>query len=106
MINAISVPTNPTAGSVVTVSLRSLLTNWVVLYLCRYADAVVDCTTAISLDPLYIKAYLRRASAKAAQHALDEALGDYERVLTLEPNNKQAKNEKSKIQKVMYRMIN
>lgn len=59
----------------------------------RYAAAELDCTQALSLDPTYIKAYARRASARSALKKYEAARDDYRVVLKLEPNNKQAKKE-------------
>lgn len=60
----------------------------------------MDCTTAITLDPLYVKAYLRRAAARAGLQRVAAALEDYQRVLQLEPTNKQAKAEVDRLKKV------
>ena len=66
----------------------------------RYGAAEVDCTTAITLDPLYVKAYLRRAAARVGLQHLAPALEDYRRVLQLEPTNKQARTEIDRLEKV------
>jgi hypothetical protein len=58
----------------------------------------MDCDAAIRLDPTYVKAYLRRASARAARKNELGAIDDYETVLTLEPSNKQAADELKKLQ--------
>lgn len=60
----------------------------------------MDCTTAITLDPLYVKAYLRRAAARVGLQHLAPALEDYRRVLQLEPTNKQARTEIDRLEKV------
>lgn len=69
----------------------------------KYAAAEVDCSTAITLDPLYVKAYLRRAAARVGLQHLEPALEDYERVLQLEPNNKHAQTEVDRLQKEIQR---
>ena len=50
-----------------------------------------------SLDPSYVKAYHRRASARTALKRVSEALEDFEKVLQLEPKNKTAKMEFDKL---------
>ncbi|KAL8612487.1 hypothetical protein ACOMHN_053741 [Nucella lapillus] len=69
----------------------------------KYAAAEVDCSTAITLDPLYVKAYLRRAAARVGLQHLEQALEDYQRVLQLEPNNKHARAEVDRLQKEIQR---
>ena len=64
-------------------------------------DAEVDCTLAISLDPTYVKAYQRRATARSSMKRFEEAIGDYRKVLGLEPSNKQAQIEIGKLEKAM-----
>ena len=48
---------------------------------------------------MYVKAYLRRATARAGAGKMEEAVADFNRVLDLEPTNKQAKTEIERIQK-------
>ncbi|XP_005108663.1 RNA polymerase II-associated protein 3 [Aplysia californica] len=69
----------------------------------KFAAAELDCTTSISLDPMYVKAYLRRATARSSLGKLDEAVADFNRVLDLEPSNKQAKTEIERLQKELKR---
>ncbi|CAG5136265.1 unnamed protein product [Candidula unifasciata] len=69
----------------------------------KFAAAELDCTVSISLDPLYVKAYLRRASARASLGKFDQAMSDYSHVLGLEPSNKQAKSEVERLQKEIKR---
>lgn len=66
----------------------------------RYAAAEVDCMTALTLDPLYVKAYLRLGSAQFFMKKLQKAKETFDKVLQLEPQNKQAKLEIEKIEKV------
>jgi hypothetical protein len=64
----------------------------------KYGVAEVDCTLSIELDPKYTKAYLRRAQARFKLSRPREAKLDYEEVLKLEPNNKEAQSECIKIE--------
>lgn len=54
--------------------------------------AEADCTSAIRLDNSYVKAYHRRATARMNLKQYREAKKDLERVLKLEPSNKEAKS--------------
>lgn len=67
----------------------------------KYAAAEMDCMTALTLDPLYVKAYLRLGSAQFFMKKLQKAKETFEKVLQLEPQNKQAKLEIEKIEKEM-----
>ncbi|XP_028322687.1 tetratricopeptide repeat protein 1 [Gouania willdenowi] len=49
-------------------------------------EAITDCTQAIELDPEYVRALLRRAGLYEQTEKLDEALEDYNKVLTLVPD--------------------
>ncbi|NXX83111.1 RPAP3 protein, partial [Urocolius indicus] len=63
----------------------------------RYEEAENDCTQALLLDASYSKAFARRGAARVALGKLKEAMQDFEAVLKLEPGNKQAINELTKI---------
>ncbi|XP_068132699.1 RNA polymerase II-associated protein 3 [Hyperolius riggenbachi] len=63
----------------------------------KYKEAEEDCTCAINLDTTYGKAYARRGTARIMLGKLREAKEDFEMVLKLEPGNKQAISELSKI---------
>ncbi|NWR26834.1 RPAP3 protein, partial [Tachuris rubrigastra] len=63
----------------------------------KYEEAENDCTQALLLDVSYSKAFARRGAARVALGKLKEAMQDFEAVLKLEPGNKQAINELSKI---------
>ncbi|BDA43286.1 probable RNA polymerase II-associated protein 3 at N-terminal half [Coccomyxa sp. Obi] len=52
------------------------------------ADAEQDCTRALALDPNYLKAWQRRAAARAASGRLLDAIDDLESALRLEPTSK------------------
>ncbi|KFQ40332.1 RNA polymerase II-associated protein 3 [Mesitornis unicolor] len=63
----------------------------------KYEEAEEDCTQALVLDASYSKAFARRGAARVALGKLKEAIQDFEAVLKLEPGNKQAINELTKI---------
>ncbi|NXC54041.1 RPAP3 protein, partial [Aleadryas rufinucha] len=63
----------------------------------KYKEAEDDCTQALFLDASYSKAFARRGAARVALGKLKEAIQDFEAVLKLEPGNKQAINELTKI---------
>ncbi|KAK3104066.1 hypothetical protein FSP39_024146 [Pinctada imbricata] len=65
----------------------------------KYAAAEVDCITALTLDPLYVKAYLRLGAARFGLRKFLEAKDAYEKALQLEPQNKTAQQEIGKIEK-------
>ena len=77
------------------------LFNYLLPPLLRYAAAEMDCMTALTFDPLYVKAYLRLGSAQFFMKKLQKAKETFEKVLQLEPQNKQAKLEIEKIEKVL-----
>ena len=56
------------------------LENW------ELADA--DADSALDLDGAMVKAYLRRGTARRAQHRYADATRDFERVLQIDPSNK------------------
>jgi len=49
--------------------------------------AVKNCTKAVELNPQYLKALLRRAEIYEETEKLDEALKDYQTVLTIDPRH-------------------
>lgn len=50
----------------------------------RAPEAVEDCSAAIKLDPLYVKALVRRAQAYEKMDKLPEALADYKKVCEID----------------------
>lgn len=62
-------------------------------------SAEADCSSAIQLDETYVKAYHRRATARMELKQYKEAKKDIEKILTLEPSNKEAKAFLSQINK-------
>ncbi|XP_066905091.1 RNA polymerase II-associated protein 3 [Halyomorpha halys] len=55
--------------------------------------AILDCCMALNKNPRYVKVYMRRAAAKKSVGDLWGARYDVKQVLTLEPNNSQAKTD-------------
>lgn len=53
----------------------------------RKESALKDCTKAIELNPVYVKALLRRAKLYEELDQLDKALADYKELHNLEPKN-------------------
>ncbi|XP_039249953.2 RNA polymerase II-associated protein 3-like [Styela clava] len=70
------------------------------LKLKKYAETEADCTLALSLDPTYTKAYLRRGTARVALAKLSSARKDFMDALKLEPGNGQASNEIKKLDEI------
>ena len=51
-----------------------------------------DCTKAVELNPVYVKALLRRAKILEELDQLDKALEDYKQLNQLDPNNAEVKS--------------
>ncbi|MEE6480740.1 hypothetical protein FKM82_012659 [Ascaphus truei] len=67
----------------------------------KYEEAEDDCSQAISLDTSYAKAFARRGTARVMLGKHKEAKQDFEMVLKLEPGNKQAVTELTKMTQVL-----
>ncbi|GAV06747.1 hypothetical protein RvY_16684 [Ramazzottius varieornatus] len=65
-----------------------------------YGAALEDATTAIKLDPKYIKGYYRRAASLMALGKLKQALKDFETVTKRVPSDKDAKLKLNECQKL------
>lgn len=70
------------------------------LHLNRSEDCVEDCTIAIMLNPKYVKAYLRRASAHEAMEQTEDALKDAKVALEIDPRNAAARRDAARLQKL------
>ncbi|KAF8012534.1 hypothetical protein BT93_I0637 [Corymbia citriodora subsp. variegata] len=75
-------------------------------YYCNHAAAYFstseeDCTEAILLDKKYVKAYLRRGTARESLIRYKEALQDFKRALVLEPQNKDASLAENRVRKLL-----
>ena len=66
-----------------------------------FKAAEEDCTLALALDPRNVKALLRRGTARSFEQVYDEALSDYQAVLRLEPNNRDARAEVARMRKLL-----
>lgn len=53
----------------------------------RFKEAETDCTTALQLDPEYVKAYHRRGLALKELNQLNEAHENFKKALDLDPKN-------------------
>ena len=62
-----------------------------------------DCTTCLSSDPRSVKALLRRGTARAFLGELTQAYDDFEAVLGIEPNNKDALGEIDRLRRLAGR---
>ncbi|KAG7202968.1 hypothetical protein KM043_010105 [Ampulex compressa] len=62
-------------------------------------SAEADCTTAIQLNETYVKAYYRRATIRMNLKQYKEAKQDLEKILKLEPSNKEAKSLLTQVNK-------
>jgi Asp-tRNA(Asn)/Glu-tRNA(Gln) amidotransferase A subunit family amidase len=62
-----------------------------------------DCTTCLSADPRSVKALLRRGTARAFLGELTQAYDDFEAVLGIEPQNKDATAEIARLRRLAGR---
>ncbi|XP_064485326.1 RNA polymerase II-associated protein 3-like [Ornithodoros turicata] len=62
-----------------------------------FAAAEEDCTSALAWDPTYIKAYHRRGMARVGLKNYDLAQDDFRRVLSLDRDNKEARQQLEKL---------
>eukprot|EP01006_Ploeotia_vitrea_P051636 TRINITY_DN67583_c7_g1_i1.p1 TRINITY_DN67583_c7_g1~~TRINITY_DN67583_c7_g1_i1.p1 ORF type:complete len:1009 (-),score=144.25 TRINITY_DN67583_c7_g1_i1:125-2827(-) len=59
----------------------------------KYRTAIDDCSTAIRLNPMYMKAFLRRARLHVCLEEYVPAIQDFETVLQTDPNSREAEQE-------------
>lgn len=64
-----------------------------------------DCTDALILDPSYVKAYMRRGTARRKLRKLESALDDFKQVVKLEPENKPALREVAVLEQVSLQSL-
>merc|ERR1711862_279585 len=53
---------------------------------------IKDCDTSISMDPTFVKAYLRKANVLKAMGQAKNAMEVYSKAMELDPNSDEAKN--------------
>lgn len=58
-----------------------------------FSKAIEDSNSALAIKPDYLKAYHRRGKAYASVNKLDLAIKDFQYILEVEPENKEAINE-------------
>ena len=66
-----------------------------------FFNVLDDCNKAIKLDPTYAKAYYWRASAFKELFRFNLAIEDYEKVVSLEPDNKSIEPAIKKIKELL-----
>lgn len=71
------------------------------LKLKKHVSAIQDCTEAIKLDPVNVKAYYRRAQARKEEGFIQEAEEDIKKLLEIDPSNKAARNELDALRKLL-----
>ncbi|KAK9705760.1 hypothetical protein RND81_07G079700 [Saponaria officinalis] len=57
----------------------------------KYDETIKECSKALELKPIYVKALVRRAEAFEKLERYDEAISDMEKILELDPSNNQAR---------------
>ncbi|XP_015687562.1 RNA polymerase II-associated protein 3 [Protobothrops mucrosquamatus] len=67
----------------------------------KFSVAESDCSLALALNKNYTKAYSRRGAARFVLQNFKGAKEDYEKVLELDPNNFEVKNELRKIEQAL-----
>jgi Tfp pilus assembly protein PilF len=58
-----------------------------------YKDTVIQCTTAIEIDPKAVKAWYLRSVAHMKLQNFDEATSDLKQAITLNPGDKKLRDE-------------
>ncbi|KAJ7955704.1 Tetratricopeptide repeat protein 1 [Quillaja saponaria] len=61
------------------------------LKLGKYDDTVKECTKALELNPIYIKALVRKGEAHEKLEHFEEAIADMKKILEVDPSNDQAR---------------
>nr|XP_025654246.1 tetratricopeptide repeat protein 1 isoform X1 [Arachis hypogaea] len=57
----------------------------------KYDNTVKECTKALDLNPVYIKALVRRGEAHEKLEHFEEAIADMKKILEIDPSNDQAR---------------
>jgi len=79
--NLFLLPTLPTEQHIVNVNDSGFFS---IIFQERHETAIEDCTKALELNPVYLKALLRRAELYEKTDKLDEALADYTKALEMD----------------------
>ncbi|KRZ29479.1 Serine/threonine-protein phosphatase 5, partial [Trichinella pseudospiralis] len=69
-----------------------------------YGSALADATSAIEIDKGYVKGYYRRAQANMALGKFKLALMDYEAVVKVRPQDKDAKNKLAECRRIVKQL--
>ncbi len=70
------------------------------LHLGRYEEAIEDCDIALLYNPTYVKALMRRCTVNERIDNTEGALRDAKRAYELDPTNKVARKNVSRLQKI------
>lgn len=65
----------------------------------RFNEAVEDCTCALQIDPMSIKALLRRGHSHLEMGSIGKAVKDFQAVMQLEPGNPDAVKKMQEVEK-------
>ncbi|KAF7825697.1 Tetratricopeptide repeat protein 1 [Senna tora] len=57
----------------------------------KYDSTIKECTKAIELNPVYVKAMIRRGEAHEKLENYEEAIADMKKILEIDPSNDQAR---------------
>ncbi|KAK7395347.1 hypothetical protein VNO78_15899 [Psophocarpus tetragonolobus] len=61
------------------------------LKLGKYDNTIKECTKALELNPVYVKALIRRGEAHEKLEHFEEAIADMKKILEIDPSNDQAR---------------
>ncbi|KAK7373692.1 hypothetical protein VNO80_07108 [Phaseolus coccineus] len=61
------------------------------LKLGKYDNTIKECTKALELNPVYVKAFVRRGEAHEKLEHFEEAIADMKKILEIDPSNDQAR---------------
>ena len=70
----------------------------------QFGSAIADATMAIKLDPLYVKAYYRRAVSYVSITKHKDAFKDFKKICQIVPNDKMARNRMTECNKLIRRL--
>ncbi|OIW07583.1 hypothetical protein TanjilG_08470 [Lupinus angustifolius] len=57
----------------------------------KYDNTIKECTKALELNPVYVKALIRRGEAHEKLEHIEEAISDMKKTLEIDPSNDQAR---------------